>query len=306
MPAPGARPDPSDVSPISGSWSANVSRALREVLEAFASDTVAADILMHALVDGGFAAPPEDADDLEDLVRGALHAEVAATLGEEVAEAVVDGMRPVIAMMRRAETPTPVSPSRSRSEDRETAVPPPPRAHAARTQPQEGLPIPDTRPAPLDPMACVEVPFTASRAPRAGRAASTEQPGVDAVTSTGGHRRPPSLTGAVDLALLTIDDALVERMHAQAGGHTILVADTFGSLRKARVVVVDTRHAFDALGATWGVAIAPQVVILWPADTADRVRFEALQPHVPRVVCAGEEVTPDDLALLVELQLRSR
>jgi hypothetical protein len=290
------------------------------VLEAFASESVAADILVHALVDGGFETLPERADDLDDLVQGALRAEVSAVLGEDVAQAVVEGMEPVVAMMRRAETttPLPLRPARERpslpSSERETAVPPPP---SPRRDPEvDGRPAPDTRPAPAEPMIPVEMTATTLRPPRVGQSSGTDRPASRSETasasmtgaseSIGGRQRPPTFAGAIELALLTGDEELVELVRAHAAAHSVLVAETLSALRKARVVVVDTRHAFDALATTWSVGIAPQVAILWPADLRDRTRFEALQPHVPRVVCVGEEATREDLALLVELQLRAR
>jgi hypothetical protein len=270
-----------------------VSRALREVLEAFASEAVASEILVNALADGGFEKPPETADDLDDLLQGSLRTELTAVLGEEVADAVAEGLRPVLLMMRRIE-----------------AAPPPP---LPRTQPPEPLtqrPPPGrdgmgTEPAPSNVVETLPPP----RAPRPPRPSGAELVAVSPARSTSSAlepRRPPTFTGAADLAILTTDQVLVERVSRASPGRTVLVADGIEGLRKARVVLVDTRSALDALRAPWTIGVAPQVAILWPADTADRTRFEALQPHVPRVVCAGPEAEADDVALLVQVQLTAK
>ena len=91
-----------------------MSRTLRETLEAFASELVTSEILMNALLDGGYDAPPERADDLEDFANGPLRAEITAVLGGEVADAVVHGIAPVLTMMRRAERDTSVPQSTPR------------------------------------------------------------------------------------------------------------------------------------------------------------------------------------------------
>jgi hypothetical protein len=94
-----------------------VSRALSEALGALASDALATDILMNALADAGHASPPEDAEDLDAFVRGALADEVSAVLGPQAAEAILASLAPIVATMKRAEQeptgPQPIQPSRA-------------------------------------------------------------------------------------------------------------------------------------------------------------------------------------------------
>ncbi len=298
-----ARLDPPGVSPASGPWAANVSRALREILEAFASERVAHDILANALTDGGFASPPETAEDLEDLIHGSLRTEVMAVLGDETAEAVTEGLQPVLALMRRVDSGSDTTPA-----------PTPAAKPALATSRPDLVPIraPSNPPVTSRPSSPPKRPSL-----RAGRLRPPTGSGTPrAVTPPAPSRttaspllpvaRPVTGVGVTDLVVITADAALAEVIQLRFPDRNVVVVETIRALVKARVAVIDTRHALDALRETWAAGIAPQVAILWPAEMRDRSRFEALQPHVPRVVCAGDEAELADVALLVQVQLTSR
>lgn len=408
MRARDVHPESSGVIPISGTWAANVGRALRETLEAFASEAVAADILLNALVDGGYDVPPERADDLEEFANGALRTETAAVLGDEVADAVVEGLGAVLQMMRRSE-----------SEQRLTlpeladgpptlqavhAVPVPPVAHAGAVHEQAGVatsrsdhpsvaprstprpgrpslgPRPTSRPGQPAvfprPTSRPDMPAVAPR--------PTSRPDLAAVSSRSAIAMPPHLMGLaartsistppeervtavpelpmpapvpralssvpaprvprpqgagqgelraragmstppaqrfvgdtndvpspqapalLDLVVVTHDEELTAVVGLRFASRRVAVGTELGALPRARVALVDTRHALDALRSSWPASSAPHVAVLWPADARERALFEAMQPHVPRVVCAGEEAEFADLMMLVGVQLTPR
>lgn len=267
---------------------------MREILEAFASDSVATDILLNALADGGFEAPPENADDLSDFANGALRAEVTAVLGGEVADAVVDGLSPMLGMMRRTER------------EAALAAPPLPRTNrASRPDVPAIRVVPPVSSPPITsrPSTPPERPPHADGGlrPRAQRA--TTDPGESPRATTRRDGRPVTGVGLTDLAVITADASLAAELVLRFPGRRVVVGETLGALPRARVVLVDTRHALDALRVTWSAAQAPQVAVLWPADTRDRASFEAFQPHVPRVVCAGDEAEISDVVMLVSLQM---
>lgn len=295
---------------MSGPWSTNVSRALRETLEAFASEAVTSEVLLNALADGGYDAPPERADDLRDFAHGPLHAEITAVLGAEIADAVVEGLAPVLLMMTRAERDTsnppapsptsrPVSPVGDETgvRMRSTSRPELPAAGAANRSPT------------IDPPARGTVPNPPPLPLRRGHSTPPARPKTDAPlrppTNPGLAPRPRAVSGAelVDLAVVTEDAGLAGEVGSRFAGRRFVVGRALAELPRARVVLVDTRHALDELRATWPVGRAPHVAVLWPATTQERAMFEALQPHVPRVVCAGDEAELGDVIMLVALQL---
>jgi hypothetical protein len=327
-----------------------VSRALRETLEAFASELVTSEILMNALADGGYDAPPENSADLQDFAEGPLRAEITAVLGGEVADAVVEGLAPVLGMMKRAErdtsAPAPPAPP--------TALPPSPPSPQAVVRPLRPVSRPDL-PAPPPARAAIPIPPTllSSRPPRSTTPPSrpamgprpptnpnlravrsptnpgdlaavrpTSSPEVSPTrsassdhradlravrppTSPGEARAPRPVTGVglVDLAVVSSDPSLTAEVGARFASRRVAIGAALTELPRARVVLLDTRHALDELRATWPVASAPHVAVLWPADARERALFEALQPHVPRVVCAGDEAELSDVIMLVALQL---
>jgi hypothetical protein len=120
-----------------------VSRALRETLEAFATETVTSEILMNALADAGYEAPPESSSDLEEYAEGSLRAEITAVLGGEVADAVVEGLAPVLGMMKPAERDTSVP-----SPPPPAALPPSPQPPTAVVRPLRPVSRPDLPAAP--------------------------------------------------------------------------------------------------------------------------------------------------------------
>jgi hypothetical protein len=292
------RPEPSGVSPASGSWPANVGRALRETLEAFASQAVSEEILGHALADAGHEAAPETATELEEFARGSLHAEVAAVLGVEVADAVVEGLAPILGMMRRAERPTRVPPQPA-------ATLLPPSASTSETLRPRRLTT-SSAPARLAPP---------TRATSGSRSAyplddlrarhSEEQPARASGRMPPGLEAPRPAGGAepLELAVVTADPNLRAEIRKRFVGRQFAVVHALAALPRARVVMLDTRRAFEDLREPWPVSVAPRVAVLWPADLSVRRQFEALQPHVPRVVCAGEEAELTDVMLLLALQL---
>jgi hypothetical protein len=120
-----------------------------------------------------------------------------------------------------------------------------------------------------------------------------------------GERAPRPVTGVglVDLAIVSSDPALTTTLAKRFAARRLATGSSLAELPRARVVLVDTRHAFDELRTTWPVSLAPHVAVLWPANACERALFEALQPHVPRVVCAGDEAELSDVIMLVALQL---
>ncbi len=329
------------MSPISGPWSANVSRTLRETLEAFASEMVTSEILMNALADGGYDAPPERADDLEDFANGSLRAEITAVLGGEVADAVIEGIGPVLIMMRRSERDTSVpratSPSPSPSPPPSTTRPNTPTpvsqgASQGATQAPSPSVAPTVAPLPAVPSAVVRslrpvsrpdlpsvpparaaipIPPTLLHGPRHLKPtkstpparAATPAPRPPSEPDARGTQRSHTGTDLIDLAVVTADDTLTTVLGAKFEGRRIVVGPSLAEMPRARVVLIDTRHAFEELSSTWPAARAPHVAVLWPADNRERALFEAVQPHVPRVVCAGDEAELADVVMLVTLQL---
>ena len=116
-------------------------------------------------------------------------------------------------------------------------------------------------------------------------------------------QRPVTASGLVDLSVVTADAVLIAEVGNRFAGRRVAIGTALGELPRARVVLVDTRHALDELRTTWPVSSAPHVAVLWPAESRERALFEALQPHVPRVVCAGDEAELSDVIMLVALQL---
>ncbi|MBN8613262.1 MAG: hypothetical protein J0L92_21900 [Deltaproteobacteria bacterium] len=298
-----------------------MSRTLRETLEAFASELVTSEILMNALSDGGYDAPPERADDLEDFANGALRAEITAVLGGEVADAVVEGIVPVLTMMRRAErdTSVPQSPPRDpvsttreiTPSDTPTVAPlpqpPPAAARALRPVSRPDLPsVPPARAAiPIPPTLLHPRPSkTGKSTPPARAATPAPRPPTHPDSARRTQReRPPTGADLVDLAVVTEDEALAAEVGARFAGRRVVIGPSLAEMPRARVVLLDSRHAFEDLRTTWPAQRAPHVAVLWPADSRERALFEALQPHVPRVVCAGEEAELSDVVMLVTLQL---
>ncbi|MBX7193241.1 MAG: hypothetical protein K1X94_14400 [Sandaracinaceae bacterium] len=294
-----------------------MSRALRETLEAFASEIVTSEILVNALADGGYQAAPERADDLEEFAQGPLRSEITAVLGGEVADAVIEGLGPVLLLMRRSERdtavpkpqPPPLPHQRSSSgADPSSEVRPlrpvsRPGLAAAPSARPDLPPIPPARAAiPIPPLLLV-----------GGRGRSpTSTPPARPATPSPHDEVPPvrrtqrerviSSAGLIDLAVVTGDPQLAQEASSRFAGR-VVVGAALGELPRARVVLVDTRHALDELRTTWPVSAAPHVAVLWPADSRERALFEALQPHVPRVVCAGDEAELADVILLVTIQL---
>ena len=291
------RRENSGISPASGPWSANVGRAVREILEAFASEAVATDVLLNALADGGFEAPPETADDLADFVHGALRAEVTAVLGGEVADAVADGLSPMIGMMRRTER------------EAAPATPPPARAGQRASRPDVPAIRAHHSPPPVSSPPITSRPATPSQdtlrsaSPRPSAERAPTDPGDSPRATSRRDVRPITGIGMTDLAVITADPTLAAELVLRFPGRRVVVGEALGELPRSRVVLVDTRHALDALRITWSASQAPQVAVLWPADARDRAYFEAFQPHVPRVVCAGDEAEIADVVMLVSLQM---
>jgi len=274
-----------------------VGRAVREILEAFASESVATDVLLNALADGGFEAPPETAEDLADFIHGALRAEVTAVLGGEVADAVADGLAPVLAMMRQTER------------EAALATPPLPRPGQRASRPDvpavRGLPSPP----PVSSPPITSRPATPAHdtlknaSPRPTTERAPTDPGDSPRATSRRDVRAITGMGLTDLAVITTDPTLAAELVLRFPGRKVVVGEALGALPRSRVVLVDTRHALDALRSTWSTSQAPQVAVLWPADARDRAYFEACQPHVPRVVCAGDEAEIADVVMLVSLQM---
>jgi hypothetical protein len=103
------------------------------------------------------------------------------------------------------------------------------------------------------------------------------------------------------LAVVTVDPSLRAQIGKRFESRRFAVVRSLAELPRARVVMLDARCAHPR--ETWSVSLAPRVAVLWPADLRAREQFEALQPHVPRVVCAGEEAELTDVMLLLALQL---
>lgn len=306
---------------------------MRETLEAFASELVTSEILMNALADGGWDAPPERADDLEDFANGPLRSEITAVLGGEVADAVVEGLGPVLVMMRRSERDTAVPSATSTGEMAVPAniapppgpsevptiapspAPPPPVVRALRPVSRPDLPslprpdFPSTPPA----RAAIPIPPTLLHGPRhaksvkstppARAATPAPRPPTEPELSPRRTQRAPTGADLIDLAVVTADEALTAELATKFAGRRVVVGPALAEMPRARVVLIDTRHAFDELSSTWPAARSPHVAVLWPADSRERGLFEALQPHVPRVVCAGDEAELADVVMLVTLQL---
>jgi len=71
-------------------------RAVLEVVASVAAPQVADRLLADALAEAGYPWVPESPDAAAAFVRGPLRAAVAGTLGEDLADLVVDGLRPVV------------------------------------------------------------------------------------------------------------------------------------------------------------------------------------------------------------------
>ncbi len=350
---------------ISDDWDASVTQALRETLEAYASPTLAVEILLGALADGGYEAPPAHVEELRDFVVGPLCSEISAVLGADTADAVRDHMAIFFRTMRtdRVELRSSVTPARgtpmgdvddlvgtSRS-DRPSlsprSTPPASRRIEARPTSKPDLPaiaprptsrpdLPAVAPRPTTSEALVasvasarddapsqtttyrapepDLPFAPRALPRLSLsgprpspidAMSEPRPAPAAPAPDARLFREPSVPTLplVDLGVVTDDEALIERIEARFGGRIVAVGALFDGLPRARVVLLDTRHAFEALRATWPAARSPDTVLLWPAEAREGSLFQAIQPHVREVVCAGDEAELEDVVALLALQL---
>jgi hypothetical protein len=87
--------------PQSGTRSAQVSRTFREVVSAYATADLADELIHEALADAGLRALPERADVLRELIEVELRHAVLATLGPDAAEAVVEGLEPMLEVLDR-------------------------------------------------------------------------------------------------------------------------------------------------------------------------------------------------------------
>ncbi len=271
-PAPSAAADP---------WSAGAGRALRESLEAFASAAVTTDVLRHALSDAGYDAPPGRPDELAEFADGPLRAEITAVLGAEVADAVVDGLSPILAMMRRdASSSGVVRKKRVSASDHEIVsveIEAKPRRTEKSTPPRSS------------PRA--EAPRIAPARQDALRPATASQRSLQAL--------PRALR--IDVAVASDDPELVSEAATRITNRRLAIIDGASALPNARVVLLDTRRSLASLRNTWPEASAPETLVLWPAGVRERQLVEVLQPHVKNIVCVGDEADAVDVLALVAM-----
>ena len=271
-------------------WTFGAGRALREALESFASAAVTSDILTHALSDAGFQTPPDRPDELAEFADGALRTEITAVLGAEVADAVVDGLGPIIAMMRRDASSSGVVRKKRPSASEQPSVSVELDARARRSE-KSTPPRPSPRaPAPArnDAPAQHEAPPRA----QAPRPATVSQLGLPAV----GAR---SLR--IDVAIASDDVELVAEAATRVTNCRMTIVDATSTIPFARVVLLDTRRSLAALRTTWERSNAPETLVLWPAGVRERQLVEVLQPNVRTIVCVGDEADAIDVLALVAM-----
>lgn len=263
-------------------WAVGAGRALRELLESFASVAVTTDILTHALSDAGYAAPPARADELAEFAEGPLRSEITAVLGSEVADAVVDGLAPILAMMRlEASDSGVVRKSRRLSANGLPAVEIEIEVEAPIVRTSKSTP----------PRAIPHVPASFAPPPRSSPSLpSFEAPPRSGVSSL-----------RIDVALASDDPELVGEASSRITGVRLAIIDDPTTLPNARVVLLDTRRKLTALRTTWPEQSAPETLVLWPAGVRERQLIEVLQPHVKNVVCVGDEADTLDVLALVAM-----
>lgn len=89
--------------PASGAQPVQVSRFIRETLEAYASESVADDVLRTALGLAGWSALPARSEELRELIDRHLAQAAAVVMGEEIAEAIRQRLQPLILVVSQIE-----------------------------------------------------------------------------------------------------------------------------------------------------------------------------------------------------------
>jgi hypothetical protein len=87
--------------PQSGTRSAQVSRTLREIVSSFAREELADELIYEALAEAGLASLPERADALREFAEVELRQAVGSALGADAADAVVNGLEPMLVVLER-------------------------------------------------------------------------------------------------------------------------------------------------------------------------------------------------------------
>lgn len=147
-----------------------------------------------------------------------------------------------------------------------------------------------------------DTPFAPRTLPSLTIARSSAEPPDDACERP--TREPaPRIEPLVELGVVTCDEALVATVEGHFADRAVVIGPSFDALPLSRVVLLDARFAIDALRAPWAPERSPSAVVLWPVEAHDRKLFQALQPFVERVVCAGSEASLDDVVALIKLQL---
>lgn len=276
-------------------WSFGAGRALREALESFASAAVTSDILQHALSDAGYEAPPDRPDELAEFADGALRTEINAVLGGEVADAVVDGLGPIIAMMRRDATSSGVVRKKHHSASDHPSVSVERDARAPRTD--KSTP-PRSSPRAPAPARDVGPPHSAS-AQREGP--PRPQPPRPGTVSQIGLPAAGARSMRIDVAIASDDPELVAEAATRLTNCRLTIVAGTSAIPFARVVLLDTRRSLAALRTTWERPLAPETLVLWPAGVRERQLVEVLQPHVRTLVCVGDEADAIDVLALVAM-----
>jgi hypothetical protein len=291
---------------------------------------------MNALADGGYDAPPENSADLRDFAEGPLRSEITGRArgrgrrrrrGGPGARARHDEARRArhVGAFAPCSPPTALPPSPPPPHAAGVVRPPPARLAAGPASAASGARgDPDPADAAVVSAAALDDAALASRRgsaptdqPAPPRRALADEPGRARRRPTDHEPRAARRCGRQRARLAARHGrgagrsrgGLLRSVADRGGGRTLRASSRrrrWCAPRAAARARGPARHAARARGAACDVARrprAPQVAVLWPADARERALFEALQPHVPRVVCAGDEAELSDVIMLVALQL---
>jgi hypothetical protein len=103
---------------------AQVSRAIREALQALARESVADDVLYAAMLEAEISVLPELGGEVRAFVERHLLPEVRATLGDDAEEHVRDRLEPIVRALERTERVAPPRAMTTLRPSRRTSMPP--------------------------------------------------------------------------------------------------------------------------------------------------------------------------------------
>jgi hypothetical protein len=311
--------------PASGRWSAEVSRAVREALEAVATPEVAGRMLFEALSEARLSALPEQHDDLRSFVEVELAQVIHDTLGPDAYGVVHERVELVLRVLSRIElhksdrqksTRPPARPTLAGPTSTSDTRPPPP-SPIERSRP--GIEAIDANREPSwsslpsvpslerwegkvrgDATLQAPLPLPRADAPRADRA--TLPPGPPGISPSA------SASPSTRVVLVTADARLGSSLRVRLGASaTVLTYRTMVELSRSPIgtvhlLLLDVRD----LSRDTELAVKPGSVLLWPASVTERDRFASKHPHLADIRFAGHDASAEDIASVISLILTPR